>query len=276
MRSSIVLALALAATSYAQSLISNLSTKDPGDVDKTQIAIPGGAGAVSTSTGTAGAGPLIGFQVWQQDRFLLSSFFTFSAPQSISGQQHDFGSFMLNPPGQGTSYSFAGNRLWAVCGGAKMKDCEKTEALFLFGIAGRAGITNTKWNSGSGDAAKSIDGSVAYLTPAALFTSRTYRDSKAADANQYQFGASFGPSMRFIANDLGQRQNAQFRQQVFGTDRKTLKGWELEFFVRMNQFQPYVRFSHFSLPNQIDISGFSGAQVVFGVNVLSSVFQKTI
>src|ERR1051325_823751 len=85
---------------YGQSLTANLSA--PKDKqDDTQIAIPGGAGATVTGSGTAGAGPLLGFQVWKQDDFLLSSFFSFSAPQTISGQQHDFGAFLLNPPGQG-------------------------------------------------------------------------------------------------------------------------------------------------------------------------------
>jgi hypothetical protein len=286
----LVLLLCLAASGFAQSVTSNISasTEHP---DATQIAIPGGAGATVSGAGTAGAGPLIGFQVWQQDRFLLSSFFTFSAPQAISGSQHDFGAFLLNPPGQGTSYSFAGNKVW---GCFPIRGCKKDEAPIFVGFGGRAGITNTTWKDGSGDAAQSIAGTVAYVTPTVLITSKTYAtnapsegnndsggQNKASnnsqdDANQYQFGVSVGPSFRFIAGDLAQGTNESLRKELLGTAKKSMTGMEMEFFVRMNSFRPFVRYSRFNLPGSINIPGFSGSQVIFGVDVLSAIFKKTL
>jgi hypothetical protein len=53
-------------------------------------------------------------------------------------------------------------------------------------------------------------------------------------------------------------------------------GVEIEFFVRLNSFRPFVRFSRFTLPNRTDISGFSGTQALFGVDVLSAIFKKSL
>jgi hypothetical protein len=256
-----------------QSLTATLSV--PKDKqDDTQIAIPGGAGATVTGSGTAGAGPLLGFQVWKQDNFLLSSFFSFSAPQAISGQQHDFGAFLLNPPGQGTSYSFAGNRV-VPC--FLFVTCDKTTAPVFVGIAGRAGVTNTSWQTGSGSTSQSVSGTVAYITPAILLTSKTYVTGETnEEQNQYQFGVSAGPGFRYIAGDLAQSSNDTFRQQTLGTTKKSMLGVEIEFFVRLNSFRPFVRFSRFTLPNRTDISGFSGTQALFGVDVLSAIFKKSL
>lgn len=256
----------------AQSVTSNISAgKDKEDT--TQIAIPGGAGATVSGSGTAGAGPLIGFQVWQQDSFLVSSFFTFSAPQSVSGQQHDFGSFLLNPPGQGTSYSFAGNRVWACF---PIYGCSKDNAPIFVGVGGRIGVTNTSWQSGSGNATQTVSGTVAYFTPGILLTSKTYLAGEGDEMNQYQFGLSAGPGFRYIAGDLAQTSNDTFRQQTLGTTKKSMTGVEVEFFVRMNSFRPFVRFSRFALPNSTEVSGFSGTQAVFGVDVLSAIFKKSL
>jgi hypothetical protein len=44
----------------------------------------------------------------------------------------------------------------------------------------------------------------------------------------------------------------------------------------MNQFKPYVRFTHFAPPYGMNVPGFSGSQFVFGVDVLSPLFQATL
>jgi hypothetical protein len=258
---------------YSQSLTSAVTAKD--DTDATQIAIPGGAGATVTGSGTAGAGPQLGFQVWHQDKYLLSSFFTFSAPQAISGQQHDFGAFLLNPPGQGTSYSFAGNKVQCLPHFVHCDSGDRHDAVAFVGIAGRLGLTQTSWQNGTTSTAPSVSGTVAYITPAFLATSKTYVIDPDKHDN-VQFGLSVGPTFRYIAGDLGQDTNQAFRLQTLGTTKKSYTGLEVEFFVQLNQFQPYVRVSHFSPPKEGDISGFSGTQVVFGVNVLSAIYQTAV
>lgn len=269
------LALLAFTNAYSQSFTSALSTtKD--DPDATQIAIPGGAGATVTGSGTAGAGPQIGFQVWHKDKYLLSSFFTFSAPQAISGQQHDFGAFLLNPPGQGTSYAFAGSRVQCVPNLIHCSDNDRKTSLAFLGAGMRIGVTQTSWQNGSTSTSPSVSGTVAYLTPVLLLTSKTYTPEGDTQNNEYQFGFSAGPTFRYIAGDLGQDTNSTVRLQTLGTTKKSYMGAELEFFVRLNQFQPYVRISHFSPPKEGDVSGFSGTQVVFGVDVLSAIFQKPL
>ena len=271
----VLLAVSFSVNLHAQSLTSNISA--PKDQEETtQIAIPGGAGATVSGTGTAGAGPLLGFQVWQQDSFLISSFFTFSAPQNVSGEQHDFGAFLLNPPGQGTSYSFAGNRVWKCFPVHGCSGKEKTDAPVFVGIGGRLGVTNTTWQTGSGSTAQNVSGTVAYFTPAVLVTSNTFITGENTDQNQYQFGISAGPAFRYIAGDLAQSSNDAFRQQTLGATKKSFTGLEVEFFVRMNSFRPFVRFSRFDVGNGTNIPGFSGVQAIFGVDVLSAIFKKSL
>ena len=65
-------------------------------------------------------------------------------------------------------------------------------------------------------------------------------------------------------------------EALLGTNRNHYTGVELTFFVRLNQFKPYVRYSHFSAPHGTDINGFTGSQFVFGVDVLSPLFQTVL
>ena len=269
--------VAIPANLWAQSTVSITSSTKDEDKEKTHLAVPGGAGATVTSTGTAGAGPLIGFQVWKLDKYFASSFFSFSPPLTVSGQQREFGTFLLNPSGRGTSYAFIGNKMWGFypagqCANAK-SNCTVSNAHAFYGIGIRGGITNTTWQTESESEVQSVDGTVAYVAPEFVVTSKTYNQS---EGNQYQFGLGVGPSFRFIAGDLAQAQNDDFRKRVLGTDQKSKAGVEITFFVRMNEFKPYVRFSHFSPPNSVDVPGFSGSQFVFGVDVLSPIFKTTL
>jgi hypothetical protein len=300
-------ALVTAAAQNTSAPVTNAKTTD------TTISVPGGAGATVTNSGTTGAGPIIGFQISKLDNFFISSFFTTSPPQSISGQlptgnqtvssdQGNFGSFLLNPPGQGTSYSFGGSKVWGVpkCGSAqdntkKTKAANGTTTLTesscndYVGFGGRGGVTNATWvGQVTGGTNQSVSGTVAYVTfPELVITSRTYispvsSSGQAGGAtnqnNQYQFGVSFGPSWRFIGGDLAQKQstagNPTLRNQLFGTDKTSFFSPEVTFFVKMNEFQPYFRFTHFATPpGGSPIPGFSGSQFVFGVDVTSAIFQ---
>lgn len=129
----LVMFAGLARVADAQSPVSGLSKYGTGDGTSTEISIPGGAGAAINGGSTGAAGPLIGFQVWQPDNYLISTFFTFAPPQELAGTKRDFGSFLLTPPGRGTSFTFAGSKVHAV------------GEHFFVGGGGRAGITNTTW-----------------------------------------------------------------------------------------------------------------------------------
>ena len=268
-----------------------MSTPKDTPVDATQLAVPGGAGATAAASGSASAGAVLGFQVWQQDKFFLASFFTFAVPQTFTGQppaagqtispQHGtFGSLLLNPPGQGTSYSFTGNYMlgWYPTGGLKCTTaCTVDKAIFFVGGEVRAGITNAAWTEATSTPI-SLNSSIGYIVPEFLLTSKTYNYTGAKDSgqNQYQFGAAMGPSLRFIGGDIAQSENTAVRTTLLGTNKTSMAGLELTFFVRMNQFKPYVRFTHFAPPYGMNVPGFSGSQFVFGVDVLSPLFQATL
>ena len=295
-----------------------------GQEGMTQLAVPGGAGATITPSGTAAAGPVLGFQVWQLDNYFLSGFFTFSVPQGFSGQppamgqtvspqQSTFGTLVLNPPGQGTSYSFTGSKVWGWYPGGlhgcskalpvrKLENgnpatdtqgrpvfetetdgtirtvdasCSVTDAYAFIGGELRGGITNAAFTEQT-SAPISLNGSVAYVVPELMITSRTYNETVGMQPNQYQFGVTFGPSFRFLGGDFAQKSNNAFREALLGTSQTSMTGVELTFFLRLNQFKPYVRFTHFSAPKEGDIAGFSGSQFIFGVDVLSPLFQTTL
>ena len=68
-----------------------------------QMAIPAGAvGSISPSANNGSAGGLIGFKYWQEDRFYCSLFGSYTTAQTIMGNQASFGSFVLNPPNNGS------------------------------------------------------------------------------------------------------------------------------------------------------------------------------
>ncbi len=256
-----MLLLSIAGIAPAQAPVSGLSKYASGDGDKMQIAIPGGAGAAINGSSTGAAGPLIGFQVWKPDDYLLSTFFTFAPPQELAGTKRDFGSFLLTPPGRGTSFTFAGSKVRGI-----------GKHIFVGG-GGRAGITNTTWKDLSDSKVEPLSGSVAYFSPSLILTSETFR-TPGNGSNEYQFGLLTGYGVRHLTGDLSQPSAAAFRQKLVNTDRTTLHGLEIEFFVRMNQFRPYFRYTRFQL--NTEVPGLSGGQVVFGVDVLSSIFRTEL
>lgn len=281
----------LTANVCAQSAPANSMSTPEGNETDTQVAVPGGAGATATPAGQPSAGPILGFQVWQQDRYLLSSFFTFAVPQTFSGQppvspqtvsaqQNSFGALLLNPPGQGTSFTFIGNKVWGWYpnpgGFFRQGDKQTVANAYLFaGFEARAGITNTTWTEQTTNP-QSLTADIVYFAPEALFTSATYNVTSGSATNQYQYGFAIGPSFRFIGGDVAQKGNAGFLSDLLGTTKTHMTGLEITFFVRMNQFKPFVRISHFAPPGGSDISGFSGSQFVFGVDVLSPLFQTSL
>ena len=310
--------MALAWNASAQSAPGNAISTPPGtDVSTTQLAVPGGAGATATNSGNASAGAILGFQIWQQDKFFLASFFTFSTPQTFTGQppasgqttsaqQSTFGALLLNPPNQGTSYAFTGNYMWGVypkadrpCTTAKAaldstgrlvvdnkgkvvtnpntaNSCTVDNAILFYGGELRGGITNTTWTESTATPT-SLNATIGYLAPEVLVTSKTYKfNTDGNTENQYQFGVALGPSFRFIGGDIAQNPNTAFRTALLGTTKSYLAGFETTFFVRLNQFKPYVRFTHFGASTGANIASFSGNQFVFGVDVLSPLIQTTL
>lgn len=116
-----------------------------------------------------------------------------------------------------------------------------------------------------------MSGSVAYFSPSLIVTSKTFRPD---EKNEYQFGLLTGYGVRHLTGDLSKPSAAAFRKKLVNTERTTLHGLEIEFFVRMNQFRPYFRYSRFQL--NTEVPGLSGGQVVFGVDVLSSIFRTSV
>src|SRR4051812_47832868 len=91
------------------------------------------------------------------------------------------------------------------------------------------------------------------------------------ETNQFQLGFETGPSWRSLGGDVSQ--NDAFRQQIVGTTKSTFFAWETTFFVRVNSVQPFARFTYVARPDNIAIPGLTGNQLVWGVNVASTLFS---
>lgn len=260
------LLLVASPTSAGAQNVSLLSPKTTADTSKTQVAIPAGATA-SVSNTSADAGPIFGFQVWnEQKQGFLGAFFTFSVPKTISGTQKDFGNFLLDPPSGGTSFYISGSQaLTQLHWGGSV------------GVAGRAGVTSATWEASPNGTDTSESSFVAYVNPNLLLASKTFQTNAdpSSTPNEYQLGIETGPSWRFIGGNVSQDGVFRASPQVLGTRDKHMFGWETTVFVRLNAFQPYVRFSYFKRRSDGDVLGFTGFQAVFNVNVLSAIFQTS-
>lgn len=246
--------------------VSLLSPKTTEDTSQTQVAVPAGATA-SVNSSNADAGPIFGFQVWnEQAQGFLGAFFTFSVPKTISGTQKDFGNFLLDPPSGGTSFYISGSKALTQLrwGG-------------LLGVAGRAGVTSATWEASPNGTDASESAFVAYANPNVLLASKTFQtnaDPKSTP-NEYQVGLETGPSWRFVGGNVALDDAFRASPEVLGTRDKRMFGWETTVFVRLNAFQPYVRFSYFKRRSDGDVLGLTGFQAVFNVNVLSAIFQTS-
>jgi hypothetical protein len=113
------------------------------------------------------------------------TFFTFSAPRTISGSQKDFGGFLLNPPGQGTSFYVSASKAWQ----SPLPD-------LLIGIAGRTGITQSNFEATVAGTKQTLSAFAGYFTPSLLIATKTYQaktDGDMATPNEYQVGLESVP-----------------------------------------------------------------------------------
>jgi opacity protein-like surface antigen len=233
--------------------------------DPIRVGVPVAAAADLGGTDQQGVAPTIGFQVWKRDNFFLGAFFSIAAADSTVKEA--YGSFVLNPPLQGRSFYVSGNKMWS------LRRNSASSPFVLIGAGGRVGTTSSNIEFTPADASTAstragfgtVGGvSVQVVSPSIDLT-------MGETTSEFQLGVEIGPTWRLLGGDLGE--DDAFRRQVLGTERSTFRGVETTFFVRINSVQPFARFSSFGRPDGVVIRGFTGRQVVWGVNVASSLFQ---
>jgi hypothetical protein len=231
----------------------------------TRIAVPVAVSSDLGGEGQRGVAPTVGFQIWRRDKFFVGSFFTLSATDPSVTEQ--YGAFVLNPPLKGHSFYVSGNYLHDI-----LKKDADGKSFLLGGVGARWGTTSAsfEFTPSGGTALKRSGFGIAAAVTAQLAT-RTFDVAMGDTTGEFQMGVEMGPTWRLLGGDLSQ--DDSFRRQVLGTDKSSFSGFEFTFFTRVNSVQPFARFSTFSRPNGTVINGFTGRQVVWGVNVASSLFQ---
>lgn len=228
----------------------------------TRIAVPVGVGADLGSGDQKGIAPALGFQIWKNDNYFLGAFFTVAATDPTVSEK--YGAFVLNPPLTGRSFYVSGNYMLN----------RKSAQPVRYGIGGRWGTTSSSFEfTPAGGTAIKQDGFGVVASLTAQVMTKTFPVSlgDGDKTSEFQLGVELGPTWRLLGGDLSE--NDAFRQQLLGTDQSSFAGFEMTFFVRLNAVQPFARFSNFGRPDDVAIPGFTGRQLVWGVNVASALFN---
>jgi hypothetical protein len=225
-----------------------------------RIAVPVGVGSDLGSGDQKGVAPAIGFQLWETDNYFIGAFFTLAATDTTVSEK--YGGFVLNPPLKGRSFYVSGNYILNRASNAEV----------LFGIGGRWGTTSSSFEfTPAGGSLVKQDGFGTVASVTAQVMSKTHHITVSGETSEFQLGVELGPTWRLLGGDLSE--NDSFRKQIIGTDKSSFAGFELTFFTRVSGVQPFARFSNFGRPDGTVIPGFTGRQVVWGINVASSLFN---
>ena len=229
-------------------------------VPEPRIAVPVGVGSDLGSGDQKGVAPAIGFQLWETDNYFIGAFFTLAATDTTVSEK--YGGFVLNPPLKGRSFYVSGNYI-----------LNRTSKLpILFGVGGRWGTTSSSFEfTPAGGSLVKQDGFGTVASVTAQVMTKTLHVTVSGETSEFQLGVEVGPTWRLLGGDLSE--NDAFRKQTLGTDKSSFTGFELTFFTRVSGVQPFARFSNFGRPDGVVIPGFTGRQVVWGINVASSLFN---
>src|SRR5262245_15885493 len=228
-----------------------------------RIAVPVGVGSDLGGGDQKGVAPAIGFQLWENDNYFIGAFFTLAATDTVVSEK--YGTFVLNPPLKGRSFYVSGNYILN----------RKSSPQVLFGVGGRWGTTSSSFEfTPSGGSAVKQDGFGTVAAVTGQIMTKTHHVTVGGETSEFQLGVELGPSWRLLGGDLSE--NDSFRKQILGTDKSAFAGFELTFFTRLSGVQPFARFSNFGRPDGVVIAGFTGRQIVWGVNVASSLFNAKI
>lgn len=245
----------------------------------------GGAASTNSSGGGGTGGVLLGLRKYSGNR-LVSLQFNLSGPESLTGpvnlssaaktgeldgQRNVFGRQLLDPTTQARSVAI---RLGSASyvRHTKQADGTVTAGGPAFGYYTNAGVTLTNWKTtitsdGPVTSDRSVSGPIGYFGIGLQLLS--HPDSITIDKTNkdYALGIQAGISGRFIMGDLGR--DEALRNQLLGSKRNSYIGPEVTVFATMGDVEPFVRVTHF--PGSI--SGFSGTQVIIGVNALTALFS---
>jgi hypothetical protein len=252
----------VSSTAYAQSTVSTLNgtVSKGGGGSVFSIPVGGTLGLPANDANETGGAALFGIQYEKADTFLLSAIMNLGTGQTIKGAQSAFGAALVNPATDGRGFT----------GAATVAVPQLSRWGALFEVGGRVGVNGTNWERTVNGAPQTVSGGVIFFAPGVQIGTRSieYKDD-----NYFRLTLSAAYSMRTLWGDLAQRSADAFRRDpgVLGVSDTSFNGAEIAILMTLNDVQPFVRYSHFSVSR--DISGFSGNQIVFGVNALTALFK---
>ncbi len=246
-----------------------ISTNSTPNEDKAAyVCLPAGASMnLDLDAATKGnAGGIIGIEYSKSNTFFLSILFNYAGNARISGGPKNFGSFLLNPISNGSTFILSGNRLFPVK--AKNKLIKNT----LIGVGWCVGASLTEWEAPILEETKIVEGQILYFSPSFILCSSEIKFGNQDES--FQWGGTIGPVIRWITGDLGQANAFRKDNKVLGVEKKNFIGLEASIFLRINKLKPFIRFSYVGSKNPI--AGFSDFRVLFGFDIVSSLFKGKV
>ena len=208
---------------------------------------------------TGNAGGVFGFYYGMSDTFSISFLYNISGDNKVSGLPEQFGSFLLNPSSNGSSFLATGEYIF------------KNGAKTSLGLSFRGGISFTDWEATIADAAVSRKGQVFFCVPSLRFCTN---ERNFGDNNTLKIIVDIGLGIRGIIGNLGQEQAFLSDKAVLGWDKKTCVGGELTIAARINKITPFIRITCYSPKS--DIPSFSDLQAYIGIDVISTLFSSEV
>lgn len=233
------------------------------DPEPTVISFPIGAtGGIKPNKADepANGGAIMGLQIGKKNNYFLSILFNYSGTKKIAGEQSSFGSFILNPSTEGSSFTLSGNKLMTIPG-----------TKILFGFSGRLGVSFTEWEVTNTEGTEAHNGSLLYLVPGVILVSN---EMDYGDTGKFQVGLEVGLGIRKIIGDLSQADEFISRDEVLGVSRTSFSGLEATIFLRLNNVKPFIRITLY--PEKYGIKGFSGFQAYLGFDLIAPLFKDRL
>ena len=208
---------------------------------------------------TGNAGGIFGFYYGMSDTFSLSFLYNISGDNKVFGLPEQFGSFLLNPSSNGSSFLATGEYI--------LKNGAKTS----LGLSFRGGISFTDWEATIAGAAVSHKGQVFFFVPSLRFCTN---ERNFGDNNTLKIIVDVGLGIRGIIGNLGQTPEFLSDKAVLGWDKKIFVGGELTISARINKITPFIRITCYSPKS--DIPSFSDLQAYIGIDVISTLFSSKV
>ncbi|MGO8672816.1 MAG: fibronectin type III domain-containing protein, partial [Capsulimonadaceae bacterium] len=218
----------------------------------------------TSSSGNANAGGALGVRLIRDNELFLL-YINPTSPVAESSSGTGFGSQLLSPGISGQSAELLLGHLWE---DPFKNACHQTTGTYM-----EHDLANFTFTDSNTSPSTSKSGAIMANTFGFQYV-RVLNQAASGDSGSQKpsvFGAQFGFTDRVLMGDAAG--DAQFLQSNFNSRSRFYWGFEGKVFVNLGDVQPFTQITFF--PGSEGLPGFSGAQVVVGVDATTSLFSKS-